>query len=169
MAKDTINALDLLMEQHTEVDRLIEKIEKADRPELKRELFVQLADKVAAHATIEEKLFYPSVMAKQTHELLLESVEEHLAVKRVLADMLALDVEDEHFDAKLTVMKELLRHHAHDEEEGELFPKVRKLLSSDELAGLGNELLAMFEMLLERGQPRMIVPTETAEAAQLPM
>ena len=169
MAKDTINALDLLMEQHTEVERLIEKIEKADRPELKRELFVQLADKLAAHATIEEKLFYPAVMAKQTHELLLESVEEHLAVKRVLADMLALDVENEHFDAKLTVMKEQVRHHAHDEEEGELFPKVRRLLSSDELAALGNELLAMFEMLLERGQPRMVVPKETAEAAPLSM
>lgn len=169
MAKDTINALDLLMEQHAEVDQLIAKLEAAEARERKRELFTELADKVAAHATIEEKLFYPSVMAKQTQELLLESVEEHLAVKRVLADMLELDVEDEHFAAKLTVMKELLRHHAHDEEEGELFPKVRKLLSGDELSALGNELLAMFEMLLERGQPRLTVPAQTAEAAQLPM
>jgi hemerythrin superfamily protein len=169
MAKDTINALELLAEQHIEVDQLISQIEDTNDRDTKTELFRQLADKVAAHATIEEKLFYPSVMAKQTHELLLESVEEHLALKRVLADMLELDVEDEHFDAKLTVMKELFRHHAHDEEEGELFPKVRKLLSSDELAGLGNELLAMFELLLERGQPRMTIPAETAEAAPLPM
>jgi hypothetical protein len=166
MAKDTIDALELLTEQHQEVEELIAAIEESDDPEGKRALFQDLADKIAAHSTIEEKIFYPSVMAKQTKELLVEATEEHLSVKRILADLLELDVEDEHFDAKLTVMKEQIRHHAHDEEEDELFPKVRRLFNKDELAALGNELMAMFEDLLER-EPRMQVPAETAEAAPL--
>lgn len=167
MKDDTIDALELLRMQHQEVEDLIEELEDSDDPHEKRALFHELADKVAAHATIEEKLFYPSVLAADTQELLVESTEEHLSVKRLLADMLELDVEDEHFDAKLSVMKEQIRHHARDEEEEMLFPKVRRRWSRDELAALGNELLAMYEMLMERGEPRRTVPSETDEAAPL--
>lgn len=165
--KDTIDALELLRMQHEEVENLIEEIENSDVAEDKRALFEEFADKLAAHSTIEEKIFYPSVMDDKTREMLVESTEEHLSVKRVLADMMELDVEDERFDAKLSVIKEQIRHHARDEEEKMLFPKVRRLMSADELAALGNELLAMFEMLLEK-EPRMQVPAETAEPAPLP-
>lgn len=161
-----MNALKLLTDQHADVDELFATLEKATTRERKNDLFVELADKLAAHATIEEKLFYPAVMARQTEELLLESVEEHLAIKRVLADLLDLDVEDPSFDAKLSVMKEEVTHHAHEEEEAELFPKVRKLLSADELDGLGGEMLAMFDQLMS-GAPRQEVPAETSEAAHL--
>ena len=167
MKDDTINALELLRTQHEEVESLIEKIENTDDAREKQALFVEMADKLAAHSTIEEKIFYPSVMDRKTREALVESTEEHLSVKRLLADMMELDVEDEHFDAKLSVMKEQIRHHAHDEEEDTLFPKVRRLMSADELAALGNEMLAMFETLLEQS-PRNQVPSETAEPAPLP-
>ena len=89
------------------------------------------------------------------------------AVKRLIADMLALDVDAEEFDAKLSVLKENVSHHAHEEEEDKLFPKVRKLMDADERAALGNEALAMFETLLQ-SEPRRRVPEETAHAAQLP-
>jgi hemerythrin superfamily protein len=169
MNKDTttIDALELLMEQHEEVETLIDEIEDADDPDEKLRLFEQLADKLAAHATIEEKLFYPAMMDESTRELLVESTEEHLSVKRLLADMMELDAEDEHFDAKLTVLRDQIVHHAHEEEEGELFPLVRKLCDQDELAALGNEMLAMFEALLEKGAPRQNVPAETRAAASL--
>ena len=167
--RDTIDALELLTMQHDEVEMLIEQIENSDEPEEKAELFREMADKLAAHSTMEEKLFYPSVMAEDTEEILVESTEEHLSVKRILADMMQLDVEDEHFDAKLSVLKEQVRHHARDEEEGELFPKLRRQLSADELAALGNECMALFEALIEMGDPRKSVPRETREAAPLPM
>ena len=166
--KDTIDALELLTEQHDEVEELISKIEESEDSEEKEMLFREVADKIAAHSTMEEKLFYPSAMSEMTGEMLLEATEEHLAVKRVLADMLELDVDDERFDAKLTVLKEEIRHHARDEEEGKLFPILRRQLSADTLAGLGNECLALFETLLER-EPRMNVPAETSEAAPLEM
>jgi hypothetical protein len=167
--KETIDALELLTEQHDEVEDLLSRIEESDDVEEKAELFREVADKIAAHSTVEEKLFYPSVMSDDTRDLLLESTEEHLAVKRVLADMLEMDVDDERFDAKLTVLKEEIRHHARDEEEDKLFPMLRRQLSEDQLAGLGNELLAFFELLIERGEPRMTVPRETVEAAPLEM
>ena len=166
MPDDTINALELLRSQHTEVENLIEEIEESDDPDERQELFQELADKLAAHSAIEEKIFYPAVMTDDTHEQLVEATEEHLAVKRLLADMMELDCEDEHFDAKLTVLKEGIRHHAHDEEENELFPKVEEMMDDDELAALGNEMLAMFESLIDRA-PRRNVPAETKRAAVL--
>lgn len=160
------DALSILMAQHQEVDDLIEQLEDIDDPDERLELFQTLADKVAAHSAIEEKLFYPSVMSDETQDLLLESTEEHLVVKRTLADMLELDPDDERFDAKLAVLKESLDHHAHEMEEGQLFPLVRKLLSADELEALGGELLSLFESLLER-EPRQQIASETREAARL--
>ena len=164
--EDVMDALKLLKQQHDEVEDLLESLEKSRKTERKRALFVELADKLAAHATMEEKLFYPRVKASKTEELVLESTEEHLAVKRVLADMLDMDVEDERFDAKLSVLTEEVRHHARDEEEKKLFPLVRKQLSREELAELGDELEQMFASLLEQS-PRNNVPNETQTAAQV--
>ena len=161
-----MDALKLLEEQHAEVDELLTKLEKARSDEKKKALFTEMADKLAAHATIEEKLFYPAVKSQKTEELVLESAEEHLSIKRVLADMLSLEVDDEQFDAKLSVLKEQVDHHAHEEEEKELFPKVRKLLSKDELEGLGGEMSAMFEELMTKS-PRKNIPSETDQAATI--
>lgn len=166
MKNEPIDALQLLEMQHQEVEALIEDIEDTDDPAEKQALFAEMADKLAAHSTIEEKIFYPAMMHERTRELLVESTEEHLSVKRLLADMMDLDASDERFDAKLSVLKEQVRHHAHDEEEDELFPKVRRLVSKDDLAAIGNEMLAMYVMLLDR-EPRKQVPSETAHAAPL--
>jgi iron-sulfur cluster repair protein YtfE (RIC family) len=157
----------LLESQHTEVDELIKKLE--DNTGDRAALFGELADKLAAHTTVEEKLFYPAVMQSSTSDLLHRSVEEHLAVKRVLADMLDLDPEADYdeFEEELAILKKKVSHHAHEEEEGKLFPILRRTMSADELAGLGNEVLVMFESLMEQ-EPRRNVPDETYEAAQLP-
>ena len=66
--KDTIDVLEILQSQHTEVDQLIEQIEAGvgDRAAL----FDQLADKIAAHSTVEEKIFYPAAMDGKTEDLL---------------------------------------------------------------------------------------------------
>lgn len=161
----TTDVLDLLASQHREVDMLIEQIEGGNGDV--RAAFLELANKLAAHATVEEQIFYPAVMATGTNDLLLEAVEEHLAIKRVLADMLALRVDDATFKAKLAVLKEEVTHHAHREEEAKLFPKVRSSMNHDERAALGNEVLVKFEELLQ-AQPAKNVPRETKSAAPLP-
>ncbi|HUQ03351.1 MAG TPA: hemerythrin domain-containing protein [Kofleriaceae bacterium] len=158
-----MNALTLLKQQHDEVDELFAALEDAAGAE-KLQLFEELADKLAAHATVEEQLFYPRVKMKETAEILVESTEEHLSVKRLLADLLEMDADDDRFDAKISVMKEQIEHHARDEEEKELFPKVRKLMTAANLDELGAEMLALFEQLLQE-EPRLKVPAETDVAA----
>lgn len=161
------DALELLTMQHDQVEELIEQLQEGDVDLVEKEmLFRQLGNSLAAHAEMEETLFYPSVLAKQTEMLVLESTEEHLAIRRILADMMDLRPDDHRFDAKLLVMKETFRHHARIEEEGELFPHVRRMFSAEELVALGAEMLSLYETILAR-EPLEAVPAQTEHAAQV--
>lgn len=162
---DNVDAVELLEGQHREVEDLFEKLENASGGG-KRKIFTEIADKLAMHAAIEEKDFYPAVKAKQTEDILLESLEEHLGIKRVIADLLAIDVNDETFDAKAKVLKEQVEHHV-DEEEEELFPKVKKLLDADTLIAIAQQMTATQEDLIAKGAPREAVPAETDHAPTL--
>lgn len=165
--KNQPNALDLLKEQHDEVDALVERLKNDElEGQQKMVVFFELADKLAAHATMEEQLFYPTVKAKQTEDILLESTFEHLAIRRVLADLMLTEIDDPRFEAQIKVLGEEVEHHAREEEEKELFPKVRKMFDEEELVALGGEMLALFEQLLTQ-QPRNQVNRETREPAKL--
>ncbi len=161
-----MNAIELLESQHREVESLFSKIEKARTSASKTKLFEQIADKLAVHAAIEEHHFYPAVKEKRTEDILLESLEEHLAIKRVLADLLDLDAGDETFDAKLKVLKEEVEHHV-GEEESDLFPKVRAVIDEDQLEAIGQEMSDEQVELEEQGDPRNAVPAETGQAASI--
>ena len=160
-----MNAIDLLKQQHREVEELFKKIDKAG-PEEKEKLFDELADSLAVHAAIEEQHFYPATKDARTEDLLEQAVEEHLSVKRIIADLLEMEPDDAQFDAKIKVLQEQVEHHV-EEEEQELFPKVQKLHSKDELEDLGVLMEQTAEELEEQGAPRMEVPKETGAAAPI--
>jgi hemerythrin superfamily protein len=163
---DSLDALALIKAQHRYVERLFATIERA-RGQAKTAAFAELADILAMHATIEEKIFYPGVDSPRTRAMLLEAAQEHLAMKRVLADMMAADADDPTFDSKLSVLAELVTHHAKEEEEGKLFPVIRAEQDPDFLAGLAGEMIALMVDLEQTGAPRTAVPTETGEAATI--
>jgi hemerythrin superfamily protein len=162
-----MDAIELLTRQHKEVEDLFQKFEKAiekgDASAM--DLFARIADNLAAHATIEEKIFYPNVYVGPTADKLQEAVEEHLSAKRVIADLLDMDPSNAQFKAKMKVLHELIEHHV-EEEEGDLFKSVKKLLTKEELALLGEQLEMMFSELIQT-EPRLQVPGETDEAAPL--
>lgn len=160
-----MNAIDLLKTQHEEVKDLFEQIEECEDSDEKASLVQELADNLAAHATIEEKLFYPAAYGSATKDLLREAVEEHLAVKRLLADLAVMTPEDENFDAKVKVLREQIEHHV-EEEEDKLFAKARKAIG-DKLDSLGAEMEELFEEEMDQ-EPGEKVVEETAEAAPLP-
>jgi hemerythrin superfamily protein len=164
--KVTMNAVDMLESQHREMEELFAKLEKADRSDRKQKLFAQIADKLAVHASIEEQEFYPAVKAKRTEDILLESLEEHLGIKRVIADLMDTDADDETFGAKLKVLQEQVEHHV-EEEETDLFPKVSKLFDGEQLEAIGQEMSAEQAELEAEGSPRRSVPSETEHAASI--
>jgi len=153
-----LNAIDMLKQQHREVEELFARAEKAGGEE-KRDLANTIADKLAVHVSIEEKHFYPATRTTRTEALLREAVEEHLSAKRLLADLIGTDPDDPQFDAKVKVLKKQIQHHV-EEEEGQLFPKVLKLISTQELEDLAVVMQDTAEEL-EQGKPRESIPLET--------
>ena len=137
-----MDAITLLKNDHRLVEKLFKEIEKGDGN--REKLFKELKNELDVHAQIEEQLFYPAVRdAKQTHEIVLESFEEHKQVKMVLMDLEKADKNTEHWLAGLKVLMEDVQHHV-GEEENELFPKVKdKVLSKEQLDDLGKRMEAM--------------------------
>src|SRR5689334_10281969 len=102
-----MNAIDLLEFQHERVDELLGSLTAGSlAPTQKQEYSAQVADLLALHAALEELHFYPAVKAASTEPFLHESLEEHLAIKRLITDLLLLAPEDRKFDAKLELLAE---------------------------------------------------------------
>ena len=160
------NAIEMLQSQHEEVASLFDKIEDAPTLLRKQQIFEALADALAVHVTIEERHFYPAVRAKRTEDILLASLEEHVGIKRGLTDLLGTPVGDQAFDAKLSVLRELVDRHL-EEEEMDLFPKVEQLLDEETLVAIAREMIVTQDALVRRGEPRWGVPGETVHAPDL--
>lgn len=128
---------------HREVEQLFKRFEKTgdNAYAAKRQLVASMIEALSVHAEIEELVFYPAVRIEvpKAKSDVLEALEEHHVVKVVLRELEDLDPMSERFDAKVTVMTELVRHHV-KEEEGELFPEVRRRISRRELLELGDRL-----------------------------
>lgn len=139
-----MDAFTLLKADHEKVADIFERLETTTERGVKtrEELFTRLQTELEIHARIEEQVFYPALKeADTTHELVLEAYEEHAVIKRLLSELDDLSKSDETWGAKLKVLQENVEHHV-DEEENELFPKARKVLSREEAAALGERLEA---------------------------
>jgi hemerythrin superfamily protein len=145
-----MNALELLSEDHKKVKELFEKAENAEGKE-QQKIFDQIKRELETHTRIEETIFYPAVQQhEELKDMVLESLEEHKQVKTLLKEMDALASDSEKFEPKLKVLQENVEHHAEEEEEGKMFPKLRDLMDEDELEELGAEL----EAAKQNGQKR---------------
>jgi hemerythrin-like domain-containing protein len=106
-----------------------------------------IANKVFAeltvHTRLEEEIFYPAVRDQggKLADMIAEGLEEHHVVDLLIEELEALNSDDEHYDAKFTVLMENVEHHV-QEEEDELFPQAAKAMRS-ELDQLGDR---MFEL-----------------------
>ena len=135
-----MKATELLKKQHREVKALFGHAGKAKSGE-RRGIVDEIMEKLRAHMAIEEAIFYPAVRelaTKKTDEMVSEAYEEHHVVKLVLDELPGVDLEDELFEARMTVLEELIEHHV-EEEEKEMF-KVAEKLGDERLRTLGEEM-----------------------------
>jgi hypothetical protein len=166
MNDTTKDAVQLLTHQHRDMESLLAKTAEAETDEEKKTLFTEAADLLTVHIKSEEQVFYPAVHAARTEDDLLESLEEHLSLKRLLADLLELEPSHRSFEPKFKVLKEQTEHH-HKEEEEHLFPAVLKLLDAEQRETLGQEMLDMQAEMNLQARPRGVISSETATAAPL--
>jgi len=136
-----LDAIALLKQDHREVDELFARLERSSGTRRKEQVRDAIVEALSRHAAIEETVFYPAVRedVRGADSTVLESLEEHHVVKLVLREVEDMDPSDERFMAKMTVLKENVKHHV-KEEENDLFPKVRRSFDRSRLLELGDEL-----------------------------
>jgi hemerythrin superfamily protein len=160
-----MNAIEFLVSQHRSMETMLDGVLDADDAARPR-LYAEAADQLTMHISAEELVFYPAVKAARTEDILMESLEEHLSLKRLMADLLTLGQDEPTFEPKFKVLKEQAEHH-HKEEEEHLFPKVKSLLDASRLNELGAEMIALQTRQKMEGRPRENVAGETDAAAPL--
>jgi hemerythrin superfamily protein len=157
----TVEALSLLKSDHRRVEALFRKLERlggngpGSRGRGKEAAIRSLIRELSIHAAVEEQLFYPSVKdrSERLKELVLEALEEHHVVKWLLSELEKMDADNERLDAKLGVLFESVRHHVR-EEEGELFPEVRKVVNRSDLLWLGKKMALAKKLSPTHPHPR---------------
>ncbi len=129
-----MNVLEEIKKEHEEFKSLITQIENSDgKP--KKELFKELYAKIKGHHEAEEHVVFPDVKEKSDDkgkEIVMEMIEEHSLGAYQFSVLQKTSVDNETWDAKFSVLKEVLTHHM-DEEEKELFKQAKKVLSKEEL------------------------------------
>jgi len=147
-SKASTDAIAMLEQDHEKVRGLLDRLEKASGAR-RTKLLTQVEQELKVHTQIEEEIFYPAyrdaARKKDDKKLYFEALEEHHVVDLVLPEMNDGDTA-EALKAKAKVLKELVEHHA-DEEEKEMFPRARKALGRDELRELGERIEARKEQL----------------------
>jgi hemerythrin superfamily protein len=141
------DAIARLKEDHQKVRKLLDQLEKSNEKsgDRRTKLLAQIEQELKVHTTIEEEIFYPAYKAaaekKDEIKLFHEAAEEHGVVDMFLPKMHEADPGSVEFSARAKVLKDLVEHHA-GEEEKEMFPKARKLMDRAELVELGDRLAA---------------------------
>jgi hemerythrin superfamily protein len=155
-----MDAITLLKQDHREVEALFKRFEAAGDGalKLKRKLVDQIIAALSKHASIEEAILYPAARAaleetSDGEDMVLEALEEHHVVKWTLEELITLAPDAERFEAKATVLMESVRHHVKEEEQ-DLFPKLRKVMSRDELIAIGDAMAQAKKVAPTRPHPR---------------
>jgi len=144
------DAIALLKADHREVEGYFEAFEKARSDDRKQELAAKICTALTVHTTIEEEIYYPAFLeATEEEHLHHEAAVEHEGAKRLIADIEASGPDDDYFDAKVTVLSDMIKHHVDEEEQpGGLFAKSRQ--SEMDLDALGEQMAARKAELMQR-------------------
>lgn len=140
--KDTATAL--LEKQHREVEHSFATALGSEDPKVRRVALRDIERQLTMHTDIEEVVFYPAVRGIGTEkatDMILEAVEEHHVVKLVLKELPKVDPKADTFEAKMTVLKELVEHHV-EEEEKEMFPMAERQLGPERSHELAEAMAA---------------------------
>jgi hemerythrin superfamily protein len=153
------DAITLLTKDHKKVKKLFADFAKLAKgegnDEAKAEVVRQICMELTVHAQAEEEIFYPAVRAAiKDDDLMDEADVEHATAKSLIAQLEAMAPAHDHYDATVTVLGESINHHI-KEEEGEMFPKVKK--AKVDTAALGEALTQRkHELQTDRGETKPV-------------
>jgi len=135
------DAVTILKHDHRTVEDLFSQFEEAEEGE-HLGLAERICQLLTVHARIEEEILYPAAKDalsddEEDSALVYEAEVEHSTAKDLIAKIEGTSEPDEAYKATVKVLSEYIKHHV-KEEEGELFPALRK--SELDLKDIGAQL-----------------------------
>lgn len=122
---ESINALEMLREDHRKMEELFEQVENADNRSLPR-LAEEILTELEIHAKLEEGMIYPAIREELDEEERMDlALEEHHLVHVLVKELRKMGPKDERYRAKLKVLGEIVKHHI-EEEESEILPQAQE-------------------------------------------
>lgn len=139
-----MDAIKLIKQDHRTVKALFRKLDKTTRRAERQKVADEIIRELSIHAAVEEELVYPALRSRaaRSGEHVLDALEEHHAIKLVLAELDRMKVGDERHAAKLHVVRELVESHI-EEEELKLLPRLEKLLDDNERTAMAKAIEAL--------------------------
>jgi hemerythrin superfamily protein len=140
------DAIVILKDDHKRIKALFKEFQNAGENATKRKgaIVDKIIEALTVHTYIENEGMYPEVrkLVPDLEQDVLESYEEHHVADILCMELSAMSPDDEHFEAKTTVLIENVTHHI-EEEESEWFPQVRAALGRKQLAEIGAGMLEL--------------------------
>ena len=142
VAESDPQAIALLKADHRQVETWFEQFEKARSDDRKRDLATNICNALRVHSAIEEEIFYPAFYeATREEDLHHEAIIEHDGARKLIAEIESSGPDEEFYDARVTVLSEMIKHHVKEEEQRDgMFAKARA--SKMDLQQLGQQLKA---------------------------
>jgi hemerythrin superfamily protein len=143
------DAVALLKADHRQVEQWFEEFKSTRSAGKKQRLATNICDALKVHTEIEEEIFYPAFLkATKDEDMHHEAIVEHDGAKKLIAEIEASSPQDDYFDAKVTVLAEMIKHHVKEEEQPSgMFAEAKK--SKMDLDALGRELAARKQELTQ--------------------
>ena len=156
------DGLQLLAQDHREVEELFARFEKASGTSAKERLVRQICTELKIHSQIEEEIYYPEIRGKVEEDALDEAYVEHDSAKLLINELEAADPDESFYDAKVKVLQELIEHHVEEEEKQRenLFQQTRA--AEVDLEALGERLAARKAELKAQAESQGLPPAEPA-------
>lgn len=163
------DAIELLRAQHRELDQLMSELGRCRAASVRASLLAELGDLFAVHFALEERVLYPGVREAETAEgsVALLAVEDHVGLKRLLAELLEMDVEDGLFDTLVEELSTEVRQHVATEEK-RVLPAIRRRLAPVRLRRLAYEMRVLEFELRIAANPRLIILADALPSAASP-
>jgi hemerythrin superfamily protein len=110
----------------------------------RRNAVEKVSKELETHTRVEEEIFYPAVVALGDRDLkrqVREALREHATVKQEVFRLSKTRDEQEDLDTRMSQLEKDVEHHT-KEEENEMFPRLERLMPSDQRQELGRRIQA---------------------------
>ncbi|MFL5356887.1 hemerythrin domain-containing protein [Archangium sp.] len=148
-----MSAIELLKQQHREVDDLFQRL-KASGGDERISLLGKVAEALTIHAALEEQFFYPFAREQGVDGLIDESFQDHAEVKQLISEILQVKQTDPRLGELCGRLERMVTEHV-SHEETTLMPKVEAVANTGDLVSMRDDMQRAIDAWRNRELLRM--------------